>query len=173
MRRTAARAPWTRILCRYVLLRLLMPIERALPPVDYCPEQAQARRRIHGPCGKRLHWQLPRRWQWRRPARSRESAVCGCIRHRISDAFQSMTEYPNLLLDHLPLPQSSSRRLRINGVRSFSAFSMISGIAIRSFAGVLANTIPHSSRKARNWLITAVRRAISRSRTRWIACRSN
>ena len=60
-----------------------------------------------------------------------------------------------------------------NETVSFSAFSRTSGIAIRTLAGVFANTIPRSSRKARNWLITAVRRAFSRSRTRWIACSSN
>ncbi len=37
----------------------------------------------------------------------------------------------------------------------------------RSLAGLLANTRPRSSRKARNWLMTEVRRVIRRSRTRW------
>lgn len=59
------------------------------------------------------------------------------------------------------------------GVRSASAFSRMSAIAALSFAGVCANTIPRSSRKALNWLMTAVRREISRSRTRWIAWRSS
>ncbi len=69
--------------------------------------------------------------------------------------------------------QSVLMRLRIKGVRSASAFSRISALAALSFAGIFANTRPLSSRNARSWLITAVRREISRSRTRWIACRFN
>jgi len=68
---------------------------------------------------------------------------------------------------------SISMRLRICGVRSASAFSRMSAMAALSFAGVCAITIPRSSRKALNWLMTAVRREISRSRTPWIAWRSS
>ena len=69
--------------------------------------------------------------------------------------------------------QRRSIRSRICVVRSRSAFSRISGIAIRSFAGVFAKTRPRSSRNARSWLMTAVRREMRRSRTRWMACRSS
>jgi hypothetical protein len=61
----------------------------------------------------------------------------------------------------------------MRGVRFASAFSRISGIASFSLAGVFAKVMPRSSRKARNWLITDVRRAMSRSRTRWMACKSS
>jgi len=49
----------------------------------------------------------------------------------------------------------------------------VSAMAALSFAGLCANTMPRSSRNARSWLITAVRREIKRSRTRWIPCRSS
>ena len=41
-------------------------------------------------------------------------------------------------------------------------------MAAFSFAGFCANTMPRSSRNARSWLITAVRRETNRSRTRWM-----
>jgi ABC-type amino acid transport substrate-binding protein len=56
----------------------------------------------------------------------------------------------------------------MRGVRFASAFSRISGIASFSLAGVFAKVMSRSRRKARSWLITDVRRAISRSRTRRI-----
>jgi hypothetical protein len=64
-----------------------------------------------------------------------------------------------------PSTQSRTTRLRIRGVSSASAFSRISGMATRSLAGLFAKVMPRSSRKARSWLITAVRQAIIRSHT--------
>ena len=47
------------------------------------------------------------------------------------------------------------------------------GIWLRRLAGPLANAMPRSSRNPRIWLMSAVRRCTSRSRTRCIACRSS
>jgi hypothetical protein len=54
--------------------------------------------------------------------------------------------------------QSRESRCRIRGVRSSSAFSSTSGMRARSLAGLFAKTRPRSSKKARSWLITDVRR---------------
>ena len=64
-------------------------------------------------------------------------------------------------------------RLRMRGVKFASVFSRMSGIATLSLNGVFAKVMPRSSRKARSWLITDVRRAMRRSRTRWMACKSS
>src|SRR5260370_40220271 len=60
-------------------------------------------------------------------------------------------------------------RFRILGVRFSLTFSSTSGRASFSRIGLLANTMPRSSRNARIWLIREVLRAMSRSRTRWRA----
>ncbi len=57
-------------------------------------------------------------------------------------------------------------KARIRGDSCASAFSRISGICRRRLAGLLLKVTPRSRRKARIWLITAVRRDTSRSRTR-------
>jgi transposase len=50
-----------------------------------------------------------------------------------------------------------------------SASSSIAGIWLRRLAGPFAKVMPRSSRKPRIWLMIAVRRCTSRSRTRWSA----
>jgi hypothetical protein len=83
------------------------------------------------------------------------------------DPFQLIAELLDLLLDHLPLtPQHVDQVAHLWCEVGFRVLQDVR-------RGFCANTMPLSSRNARNWLMTAVRREIRRSRTRWIACKSN
>jgi hypothetical protein len=58
------------------------------------------------------------------------------------DPFQLIVQFFALLLNQLPLTQSMSIRFRMCGVRSASVFSRMSAMAVLSFAGFCAYTVP-------------------------------
>jgi hypothetical protein len=89
------------------------------------------------------------------------------------DLFQLVCQLFDLLLNLLPLtPQRIDQVAQDRRKIGFGVLKNIGhgGLELR---GVWVKTRPRSRRNARIWLITAVRREISRSRTRWLACWSS
>ncbi len=87
-----------------MLPRLLMPIKRALPPVEYCLGTSPSQAANSRPFRKAAPLPIRRNdgCGYDRP-NSRNLLDATATGIGISDAFQFMTEHPDLLLDHLPL----------------------------------------------------------------------